>query len=240
MLFEQDQEFLAQLLAPVRQLLERPPESLGPFAGTLLHGTTIGAFIVGDGQYVVAFSDGKVSMGSKPVHLNYRKIFKIDRRTRMLISGSPVLGMAYAKALRAWIGYLEDTSGQRITARAKIGTLSNTLFRGIGLMGAGIVCAPIIATYDAKEKKRARIWDLGAEGSEVEQTERGFCVGGSGATIEPLLNEKYPTAGGKSMSIDAGVELARRVIDQIPKSDSFSGGKVSIDVIGPNGTRLIS
>ncbi len=241
MTFEQDQELLARLLAPVQQLLEHPPASLGPFAGSLLHGTTIGALIVGDGQYVVAFSDGKVSMGSKPVRLDFRKIFKIDRRTRMLISGSPVLGIEYARVLRAWIGYLEDTSGQRLTARSKIGNAAGMIFSGIRLMGAGIVCAPIIATYDVNGKNRARIWEIGGEGSEIEQTTRGFCVGGSGSSIEPWLDEKYSVAGGKSMSVDAGIELAREAIEkQIPKSDSFSGGKVSIDVIGPDGTQLIS
>ncbi len=237
--YARDELFLARLLAPIREVCERAPETLGVHGEKALHGTTIGAFIVAKGKFAVAFSDGKVSMGSTPVSMTYRKMFTVDRYSRLLISGSPVLGMKYASAIRSYLGYLQDVSDQNITARAKVKALSATLFHGIGLMGAGILCAPILVTYDIKGKVRARIFSMGADGSEVEQDR--LAVSGSGSGIEGRLRERYEGLGGIDMDVDAGIELAKIAIHiMAPNADSFSGGKVSIDLIGPDGAGTIA
>ncbi len=236
--YEQDAAFLASLLAPVRELAAHAPATLGYYGAKLLHGTTVGALIVGNGQQVVAFSDGRVSMGNKAVSDTYRKIFTLGKYDRLCISGSPILGISYASALRNYFGYKEDTSDAHLTARAKVKTLTKTIFKGISLMGVGIVCSPIYATYDIKEKKCARIWSIGGEGSEVEQTTKGFCASGSGADIDIWLGDPYAAAGGTAMDADTGIALIRKAIAK--GADVFSGGHVSIDLIGPDGARTIS
>ncbi len=238
MTLERDDQFLMRLLAPIREVCERPLTTLGIHGEQAPHGTTIGAFIVEKGQFAIAFSDGKVSMGNTPVSMTYRKMFTIDRYSRLLISGSPVLGMMYASAMRSWFGYLQDVSDQNITARANVKALSKTLFRGLNMMGAGIVCAPIFATYDIQGKKCARIFKMGGEGSEVEYND--LAVAGSGGGIDGLLRDHYNRIGGTAGNVDAGIELARTAVKLMaPAADSFSGGKVSIDLIGPDGVRTI-
>ena len=234
MSYELDELLIARITAPLRRAYEHAPLTLGLHTDKLLHGTTIGAFIVDNGQRAVAFSDGKVSMGNKPVHLAYRKILTVDRFTRLLISGSPVLGVEYARVLRSYIGYREDTSGQPMSARAKVHFLMRQLKGGLGLMGAGILCAPILVTYDTREKMCARIFSLGPDGSEIPHLD--FASGGSGSNIDIDLRRSWRPG----MSADEGIALAHQVITTVaPEIDSFSGGKVSIDLIGPEGARII-
>lgn len=234
MTFQRDEEFLNRLMAPIQELRSMVPGNPGPVEH--LHGTTIGAILVGNSQYVVAFSDGKVSLGNKPAHMAYRKIFTVDHHSRLLISGSPILGKEYASALRSWIGYAEDT-GRPMLARAKANALAGMLFRGFGLAGAGLVCAPILATYDYAGKRCARIFPLGVEGSEIADV--NFATGGSGGNIDILLRDRYAKAGETTMSPDDGIALAREMIKLVPDYDSFSGGKASVDLIGPEGARTI-
>ena len=230
-----DEEVWTRLTANVARLSAGPSPSLGALTDKMLHGTTIGAILVEGGQKVVVFSDGKVSMGNKPVSLVYRKIMSVDQFTRLLISGSPGISMEYAAILKSWIGYSEDTNNRLMTARAKVRALARLLLGGIGLAGAGIVCSPILATYDALEKRRARIWSLGFDGSEVEYTD--CTADGSGGNVDIFLHERWRP----EFTEDEGIRLAREAIEvKISHIDSFSGGKVSIDVIGPDGIRLVS
>lgn len=232
--YEMDERFIERITATVRQAQTHGPFTLGEHAANLPHGTTIGAFFVDNGAQALVFSDGKVSMGNKPVHLAYRKIFTVDRYSRLAISGSPVLGAAYAASMKAWIGYREDTSDQPVSARAKARFLGRLLMGGMNLMHAGIVCAPIFVTYDAREKKRARIFMFSGEGSEIESD--SFSTSGSGTNVDVSLIDYWRP----DLSVDDGIALARRtILGLAPKIDSFSGGKVSIDLIGPDGARVI-
>ncbi len=235
MSYELEKQFIARITAPLRHLNEHPPQTLGEYSnGKLIHGTTIGAFTVEHGQRALAFSDGKVSMGNTPVHLGYRKILAIDHHTRMLISGSPVVGMHHAASMKAWIGFREDTTGEQVSARAKVKFLSRLLLGSINLMHAGIVCAPILVMYDIRRKKAARIFALGADGSEIEHTD--CTAGGSGSVVNVLLKNEWRA----ELTVDQGVALARKLIlETAPNNDSFSGGKVSIDLVGPEGARTI-
>jgi 20S proteasome alpha/beta subunit len=226
-----------RMLAHIRQVAAAAPASLGEAGKLLLHGTTIGAFTIESGRKAVAFSDGQVSMGNKPVHRAYRKILSVDSHTRMLIAGSPVLGIDYDRILKMQIGFREDTRGP-MTSRAKINILARMLFHGLGLMGAGIVCAPIVVTYDTVGKQRARIFSLGPEGSEVEYTDaaNAFTTSGSGSNVDVHLISAWKP----DMTEEQGVALARTVIGELaPGIDVFSGGRVSIDVIGESGIRTI-
>jgi 20S proteasome alpha/beta subunit len=242
--YELEEQFIARLTAPLRHLSEHPPQTLGMHLGQLfrgttdpgpfLHGTTIGAFTIEHGQRALAFSDGKVSMGNVPVHLAYRKILEIDHYTRMLIAGSPVVGMHHAAAIKAWIGFREDTTGEQVSARAKVKFLSRLLLGSINLMHTGIVCAPILVTYDIRRKKAARIFSLGVDGSEIEHTD--CTAGGSGASVNVLLKNAWRA----DLTFNDGVALAQKLIlETAPQNDSFSGGKVSIDLVGPDGARTI-
>ena len=234
MSYELDERFIARITAPIRTVCEHAPVSLQGQAGVLLHGTTIGAFMVDDGQAAIAFSDGKVSMANKPVHMAYRKILSVDRYTRLLISGSPSVGFAHAGALKAWVGYREDTSNQPVSARAKARFLARLLMGSLSLTAAGIICMPILATYDVREKKCARIFSLGPDGSEVEHSD--WSTSGSGADIDVWFRKAWRTG----LTVDEGIALARDTIKTLaPDIDSFSGGKVSIDVIGPDGARTV-
>jgi 20S proteasome alpha/beta subunit len=229
-----DERFIERITAKVRQASLHGPASLGTHAAHLPHGTTIGAFFIEGGARALVFSDGKVSMGSKPVHLAYRKIFTVDRFSRLAISGSPVLGAAYAASMKAWIGYREDTSDQPVSARAKSRFLGRLLMSGMNLMHAGIVCAPIFVTFDAREKKCARIFMFSAEGSEIESDT--FSTSGSGTNVDVSLIDYWKPG----MSLDDGVALARRtILGLAPKIDSFSGGKISIDLVGPEGAQTL-
>jgi len=235
--YELDERFIERITATVRQANLNAPVTLGEESGKMPHGTTIGAFLINNGSHALVFSDGKVSMGNKPVNLAYRKIFTVDRHSRMAISGSPVLGAAYAASMKAWIGYREDTTDQPVSARAKARFLGRLLMSGINLMHAGIVCAPIFVTYDRREKKCARIFLFSGEGSEIEQPL--FATSGSGGDIVIWLR-KALKGPGSGLSMDEGIALAREAINEVaPDNDSFSGGKVSIDLVGPEGARTI-
>lgn len=237
MSYELDERFIERITAAVRQANAHGPASLDDRASQFPHGTTIGAFFIDEGRRALVFSDGKVSMGNKPVNLDYRKILTVDRFSRMAISGSPVLGAAYAASMKAWIGYREDTSGQPVSARAKARFLGRLLMGGINLMNAGIVCAPIFVTFDQREKKRARIFLFSAEGSELEQ--QLFATSGSGGNIDVWLRKALKVPG-TNLTLDEGVALAREAIHEVaPDNDSFSGGKVSIDLVGPDGAQTI-
>lgn len=222
-----DQQMMTRLMAPITAALAQPLQKIP--AEQLMHGTTIGAFAIENGTRAVAFSDGKVSMGNEPVHLAYCKMAIVDPHSVLLFSGSPSLAVQYSRALRSWIGYREDTTNEPMAVRAKELTLESMLLRGIGLMGAGIMLAPILATYDP-QKKCARLFSFGPEGSMMERPD--FTTSGSGHSIRHTLKERWRS----DMSKDEGVAMAQKLIDKdIVNIDSFSGGKVSIAVIGPEG-----
>lgn len=231
MSLDYDRQFLTRLLEPVTTVAKAPLTRLP--SEELKHGTTIGAFVVEDGSKALAFSDGKVSMGGSPVHMSYRKMLHVDPFTIMLFSGSPSLAVRVGRALRSWVGYREDTTNAPMTPRGKELALETMLMQGIGLMGAGILLAPILATYDA-QKKRVRLFNFGPDGSMTEHDR--YTVSGSGMPSRLILRERWSPG----MSVAAGVELIRRLITEIPETvDSFSGGKPSIDLIGPEGISTV-
>jgi 20S proteasome alpha/beta subunit len=202
--------------------------------GMLMHGTTIGAILVEGRKRALAFSDGKVSLANEPVHMAYRKMMAIDSHSVLLFSGSPVLAVQYGRVLRSWIGYRQDTTNEQMNARAKELTLESLLLRGLSLAGAGILLAPILVTFD-HQKGCVRLFNFGPDGSMTEHQD--VAASGSGHSVRILLKESWREAG----TLDEAIVLARKLIAQnIPNEiDSFSGGKISMDVVGPDGVTTI-
>ncbi len=226
-----DENIRALLLAPVehaaRSLDGASPASLREWT---LHGTTIGAMLIEHGRSAVIFTDGRMSMANLIVSEEYRKIQSIDPFTRMLISGSPGLCIANARALRAWIGYLEDSRQQHIPVRAKVNFLETTLMGQLGLLARGIVCAPILAAYD-HEKGRTRIFTIGLDGSTNET--QNYVMGGSGFhSLNHLKKVWHP-----GLTAIEGVAMAREIVSLSKDGDSGSGGRIQIELIGPDGIR---
>jgi 20S proteasome alpha/beta subunit len=219
-------------VCPAQPLTAQVADSL---KGQLKHGTTIGALLVDDGKRAVAFSDGKVSMGHEPVHLGYRKMMAVDSHTVLLFSGSPSLAVQYGRAVRNWIGYRQDTTNGPMTARAKELAIEGILLRGISLLGAGILLAPIMVTYD-HAKGRVRLFNFGPEGSMTEHDR--FTTSGSGMSVRHRIDERLQErdrSGAGSLTLPEGIAMARDFIANIGKVDSMSGGKLSMDIVGPDG-----
>jgi len=212
---------------PMRAALAQIKES------NLAHGTTIGAFLVDGGQTVVAFSDGKVSMGTQAVALDYRKGLPLDSHTVLLMAGSPVLGTLTARLLRAYIRSYQDLRmGRPMSADPKKTRLARELLGMFGLAASGILLAPILATYDVY-KKRARVFGYSMEGSFNERHD--YATGGSGASVYKVIKERRKA----DMTPDEGVALAEYLVKDTTEDDIGSGGRAFVYLLDSNGTRLV-
>lgn len=199
-----------------------------------LHGTTIGAFLIGNGEAAVVFSDGKASMGTEAFSMTMDKIIKVDRRSCLLISGSPSVGERFARALRSWTGYLEDSENRPLPVRGKVNFLQDALAsNGPRLAAFGLVLMPIFVTYD-EERGKARTFALFPDGTSLEKESTALL--GSGYTSGNSLLEELWTPG---LSETDGIALARRVLAKTTTKDNASGGQHTVKVLGAAGIRLI-
>jgi 20S proteasome alpha/beta subunit len=202
------------------------------------HGTTIGAFLVAGGQAVVAFSDGRVSIGSRIASQDYRKVVTLDSHTAMLIAGSPVIAQRFAQMMQVFIRAYQDLRlGKPMSVDAKRKRLARELLGAFGLAAHGLILAPILATYD-RGKRRARIFAYGPEGSFSERRDtgdstNGYATSGSGEGVYKLIKERRRL----DMSVDDGVTLAQYLVADSAEDDSGSGGTTFVAVIDRDGIR---
>jgi proteasome beta subunit len=239
---DDQRRMLAELRRPLletqRAFTALTPTQQMEAAGMVPHGTTIGAFLVTDGQALVAFSDGKVSMGTRIAAMDYRKLVTLDSHTAMLIAGSPVMAQRMALLMRSYIrAYQDIRMGKPMSTDAKRKRLALELLGTFGLATSGLILAPILATYD-REKGRARIFAYSPEGSfnerrDVGDAHGGYATNGSGEGVYKLIKK----ARRPGMSVDDGIALAHELVRDAAEDDSASGGSTFIAVIDRDGIR---
>lgn len=213
-----DDAFYASLADSMKTDLANLAGTSGSLKSIAMHGTTIGAFLIGQGEAAILFCDGKISMGNTAFALDFPKNKRIDRHTCMLLSGAAGPGMAYAKALRTQIEFIQDSENVILPARVKANFLKQLLRENMGLSAQGMACHPILASYDTVDHQAIRLFVINPDGSDIVRESSAMLGSGANGTTALVEMSWHP-----GLTQEEGVALVRDVREGA-KADNFTGG----------------
>lgn len=230
-------QFTSELLAGLEWDLSRLGSTVS-LEEMKTHGTTIGAMRVNGGRAVVAFSDGKMSVMEQAWSKDADKVIQTDAHTCFLISGSAVLGIDMAKALRTWVASIENSQQFTLTARSKVNFVSEMLKRTREAASHGMGVMPILATFDVANTMQGKVFMFTQDGMWMDKDV--FVLGSGHHAGHGPLKEDYQreVASSGDVSLARGVELARETLERTEREDNASGGKKTIKIIDAGGVRL--
>lgn len=193
-------------------------------SGQLSTGTTTLAMIV-DGAVIVA-TESQATAGYLVATNKAQKLFKISEHAAATISGG-VADCQYVVGQAQAISRLREIEkGVEPSLKYLANIVRNILFQGRSFF----LSMMLVVGYDLKEKK-AKIYGVDLIGSLFEQ-DHGYLSFGSGSTFAlGVLEGSYK----EGMSVDEGVELAKRAINAAKSRDIASGSKIQIAVVDKKG-----
>ncbi len=180
--------------------------------------TTVG-LIVGD--YVVLAADKRATAGSLIAHKRVKKIHKITDYAAMTISGL----VADAQFLVEQARYIARRYYSEIGKPIKISSLAShlSLILTVYLRKYPFIVQLLLGGYDGEPQ----LYYLDLYGSISK--EKYMATGSGSPTALGVLEEKYRS----DLSLEEGIELAKKAVLTAIKRDGFSGEGVDVVVIGP-------
>ena len=186
--------------------------------------TTVG--IICDGSVVLA-TESRATMGYLIASERAAKIHKITDKIAMTIAGSVADAQQLVRLVRANISLkmLEtehEASVRSVTHLTAAMLFQNRLFPYITQLIVGGI-----------DSEGPHLFSLDPLGSVIEEDK--FTATGSGSVIAyGVLEDGYKD----KMSVEEGVELAKRAIRAARKRDVASGGKIQIAIITKEGIKF--
>lgn len=177
---------------------------------------------------VVLAAESKSTMGWLVSSKAAQKIYQIDDKIAMTISGGVGDAQALIRILRAEINIYKLTRNAEITVKAATTLMANIL---IGSRWYPYMVMPIIGGVD---KDGLHIYDVDPVGGIEEDK---YMSTGSGSPIAyGVLEDGYKDG----LTREEGIRLAVRAIRSARERDVFSGGRdINVIVIDKEGAKLV-
>ncbi|MHA1683465.1 MAG: proteasome subunit beta [Promethearchaeota archaeon] len=191
--------------------------------GRLVTGTTTLAMVVKDA--IVVATESQATAGYLVATKNAQKLFQISDHSAATISGGVADCQYVVDLTKARVRLREIERGVEPSLKYITNIIRNTLFNGRSFF----LSMMLVVGYDLIEK-RPMIYGVDLIGSLFEEDE--YMSFGSGSTFALGVLE---TGYKKGMSVDEGVELAKRAITAAKSRDIASGSKIQLAVIDESG-----
>lgn len=177
---------------------------------------------------VVLAAESKSTMGWLVSSKAAQKIYQIDDKIAMTISGGVGDAQALIRILRAEINLYRLSRNTEITVRAATTLLANIL---IGSRWYPYMVMPIVGGVD---KDGFHIYNIDPVGGMEEDR---YMATGSGSPIAyGVLEDEYKDG----MTRDEGIRIAVRSIRSARERDVFSGGRdINVIVIDKDGVKSV-
>ncbi|XP_005142720.1 proteasome subunit beta type-5 [Melopsittacus undulatus] len=213
----------AGIAAPL--LRELPPLLPGPGIH-LLHGTTTLAFKLPHG--VVLAVDSRATAGSYVASQSVQKVLEVSARVLGTLAGGAADCAFWQRVLarQCRVYRLRHRQHASVAAAAKL--LANMVYQ---YKGMGLSMGTMIGGWD---KRGPGLYYVDSDGTRVPGT--AFAVGSGSPYAYGVLDRGYHP----ELELEAACALARRAIFQAAHRDAYSGGRVSVYHVGPEGWRCIS
>lgn len=195
--------------------------------GHLSTGTTTLAMKVKDG--VVVATESQATAGYLIATKSAQKLFKVTDHAAVTISGG-VADCQYIVDQATAIARLKAIeTGREAPLKYITNVIRNMLFQGRSFF----LSMMLVVGYDVSEQA-TKVYGVDLLGSLFEEEE--YLSFGSGSTFAlGVLEGGYS----KDMSIEAGVDLARRAISAARNRDIASGSKIQLAVITKDGYKQV-
>lgn len=176
----------------------------------------------------VVFSADSQAIYDYIISKNVRKIFQIEDTVGMTITGSLGDAQIIVRLVQAEIKLYKMRRQESLTIKGMAHLLAQILSSSRYFPYLTILLVGGI------DKKGPSIFSLDFFGGQIQ--EREFVATGSGSPIAyGVLEERYQ----KKMSIDEGVNLAIQALHNALKRDTWSGGRIDIVKITPEGYTML-
>ncbi|NXN99347.1 PSB5 protein, partial [Rhinopomastus cyanomelas] len=192
----------------------------------LLHGTTTLAFKLQDG--VVVAVDSRATAGSFIASQSVQKVLELGGALLGTMAGGAA-DCGYWQRLLARQGRvyrLRNKEPISVAAASKL--LANMVYqyKGMGLSMGTMICG--------WDKRGPGLYYVDSEGRRLPG--RAFAVGSGSSYAYGVLDGGYR----EDLTVAQGLELASRAIAQAALRDAYSGGRVLLYTVGPDGARRVS
>ncbi|NMC06976.1 MAG: proteasome subunit beta [Candidatus Lokiarchaeota archaeon] len=192
-------------------------------SGQLSTGTTTLALRV-DGAIVVA-TESQATAGYLVATKNAQKLFQITNHVAATISGGVADCQYVVEQARALARLKEIETGKEAPLKYVTNVVRNLLFQGRSFF----LSMMLVVGYDLQEDA-LKIFGVDLIGSLFE--EEDFLSFGSGSTFAlGVLEAGFK----KGMTVDEGIDLARRAVTAAKNRDIASGSKIQLAVITKDG-----
>ena len=232
--------FTEELYASLRMDARQFDQTKIPLDKLKTHGTTIGMLRVDNGERLIAFSDGKMTVGDMAFGSKMDKVMQVDDHTCLLISGSATMGIRLAHSLRSYIAIRENTDHRLLPASAKVNFLVGALAQMFPMAAQGMGVVPLMATFDRAHSQEGRLYLFTMDGSVAPiNTCKVYGSGftpGNGA-LEILYDEEVHTNG--FVGLAKGIDFTHRILEKTTTDDNHSGGSWTIKIIDKDGVHTV-
>lgn len=196
-------------------------------SGQLATGTTTLAFKLKDA--VIVATESQATAGYLVATKHAQKLFKISDHSAATISGGVADCQYIVNNVQALARLKEVESGKEAPLKYIANIIRNILFQGRSYF----LSMMLVVGYDVNEKA-PRIYGVDLIGSFFEEDE--YLSFGSGSTYALGVLE----AGYKNdLTVDEGIDLAKRAVSSARNRDIASGGDWQIAVIDKDGYKTI-
>uniref|UniRef100_A0A8C3UZH2 Proteasome subunit beta type-5 n=2 Tax=Catharus ustulatus TaxID=91951 RepID=A0A8C3UZH2_CATUS len=230
-IFPEDSEAIPEIVrdppGPPRVLaappwgVEAAPEGPG---FQMLHGTTTLAFKSPAGVTVAV--DSRATAGSYIASQSVLKVLPINARILGTMAGGAADCSFWQRLVARQCRVQELRNKEPVSVAAASKLLANLVYqyKGMGLSLGTMVCG--------WDKRGPALYYVDSEGQRVAG--RAFAVGSGSSYAYGVLDRGL---AGAAATAEAACALARRAIYQAARRDAYSGGRVRVFHVGPQGWR---
>ncbi|XP_054043769.1 LOW QUALITY PROTEIN: proteasome subunit beta type-5-like [Rissa tridactyla] len=192
----------------------------------LLHGTTTLAFKFAHGVAVAV--DSRATAGSYIASQTVQKVIEINPYLLGTMAGGAADCSFWERLLARQCRVYQLRNKEPISVAAASKLLANMVYqyKGMGLSMGTMICG--------WDKRGPGLYYVDSEGTRVPG--RAFAVGSGSSYAYGVLDRGYRA----ELSPRAACALARRAIYQAARRDAYSGGRVTVYHVGPEGWRRVS
>jgi proteasome beta subunit len=191
-------------------------------------GTTTLALVCKDG--VVVAADKRASMGYLIANKQTDKIFKVSDSIALTMAGSAADGQKLADYLKAELDFYRLNKDQEPILKVASALMSNIIFGQAKTFIPYFVQIILAGENDGEFS----IYTLDMGGSSIKE-DKYFSTGSGSPMAFGVLEDNWKPG----MSLDDGVDLAKRAVMSAIKRDMASGSGIDIVVIDKKGFRKV-
>ena len=184
-------------------------------------GTTTVGLVCNDG--VVLVTDKRATMGNLIAHKEVNKIFQIDDHIGMTVAGAVSDAQTLARWIQAEANLYKIRKGEKISVKGMATLVANILH---GQRYYPMLLQLIIGGFD---NDGPRLYSVDLMGSAIE--DKTISTGSGSPVAYGILEDGYR----EDMTVEEGLELAKRAVKAAIGRDAMSGNGMNIVTITKDG-----